>query len=264
MKIRAIALNTFAGLLRNRLLLLFLAIFVCVVLLMTTPLLMAKAMTSQQQGRTMVLALLSTILSMVSGFGSLLAAWASADALSSEMRSGTIFAVMARPVRRWQFLLGKYLGVMILMAIYVLSIVVLTHLLAWIGGERIVSSPWVLVVYPLVRYAMYAAIAMLLATVAHPVVSLGAVLVLAVASSIVAPAARSSSYIAGWIREPLRAVLPSTGLLSETRFLVISSTSLKATPWTDHLVALGHGLDYALVCFLLAVWIFNRLSLSRT
>jgi hypothetical protein len=33
--------------------------------------------------------------------------------------------------------------------------------------------------------------------------------------------------------------------------------------WTDHLVVIGYGLDYALVCFLLAVWSFRYRALAR-
>ena len=48
----------------------------------------------------------------------------------------------------------------------------LSWLLAWIGGERIQSTPWVLLAYPMVRYAVYAAVAMALVTVLHPVVTI--------------------------------------------------------------------------------------------
>ena len=44
MRIRAIAATTFAGLLRNKLIVFFFAGFVCIVLLMMTPLLMLKSM----------------------------------------------------------------------------------------------------------------------------------------------------------------------------------------------------------------------------
>jgi hypothetical protein len=33
------------------------------------------------------------------------------------------------------------------------------------------------------------------------------------------------------------------------------------TPWETHAIALAYGLDYALVCFLLAVWSFQRRAL---
>jgi ABC-type transport system involved in multi-copper enzyme maturation permease subunit len=262
-KVRAIALNTLSALIRSRILILFLVLFACVLLLMTSPLLVAKAMTSERQSRSLILTLVSTIQGMVSGFGSLLAAWASADALSSEMKSGTVLAVLARHLRRWEFLLGKFLGVQLLMVIYVLCTLGLAYLLAWIGGQRLVSSPWMLVVYPLVRYAFYSAIAMFLATMVHPVVALGAVLMLSVTASVFA-SPTSVAFLPGWIKSSLHAVLPSMGLLSESRFLALTSTPLKAVPWSEHLVALAYGLDWALVFFLLAVGVFRRRSLTQT
>jgi ABC-type transport system involved in multi-copper enzyme maturation permease subunit len=265
MKVRAIALQTFGSLLRNKLILLFLAGFVCVVLLMMSPLLMAKSMAgtiSVAQSQGWVLSMLSGITSFVSGFGSLLAAWAAADAVSTEMRSGTILAVMARPVRRWEFLLGKYLGVQLLMLVYVLAMFALGYLLAWIGGQAIQSTPWVPIVYPLVRYAVYSAIALLLVTVFHPVVSFGIVLVISVLISVFGPSGEVS-FVPRWLHAAFYAVLPSTGLLSETRFLSLTRASLRPEPWTHHLTALVYGLDYALVCFLLAAWSFRKRSLSR-
>lgn len=266
MKVRAIALNTFGSLLRNRLVILFLAGLICVLLLMMSPLLIAKSMATPMgaaQSQSLVLGLVSGIMSLVSGFGSLLVAWASADVVSTEMRSGTILAVMARPVRRWEFLLGKYLGVQLLMLVYVLGMLGLGYLLAWIGGNAIQSTPWLLIVYPLVRYAIYGAIAMFLVTIFHPVVSFGIVLVVAVLAFILRPGSGHLFFLPDWLRAGVYAILPSTDLLSETRFLVLTQASLRAEPWTHHLTALIYGLDYALVCFLLAIWSFRRRSLSR-
>ncbi len=264
MRVRAIALNTFAGLLRNKIIILFSAGFVCILLLMMTPLLMAKAMAatmSAAQLQGMVLGMVEAIMSLVSGFGSLLAAWATADVVAGEMKSGTILAVMARPVRRWEFLLGKYLGVQVLMLLYVVAMFALSYLLAWIGGEKIQSVPWVLIAYPMLRYALYSAIAMLLVTLLHPVVVLGIVLLIAVAASLLAPSSHMP-FLPEWLRIGVYAVLPSTELLSETRFLTVSQAALQPARWTEHLTALTYGLDYALVCFLLAVWFFRKRSLS--
>lgn len=266
MKIRAIALNTFISLLRNKIIILFCAVFVGVVLLMMTPLLAMKAMTSVEtanQIQTAVIGIVAAIMSMVSGFGSLLAAFAAADAVWSEMKSGTILAVLARPVRRWEFLLGKYLGVQILMCIYVVCIFGLSYLLSWMGGARIHSSPWVLLVYPLVRYAMYSAIAMLLVMAMHPVVAFAVVLVISVLAQIVPPWTKGMQFLPMWLRKAFYAVLPSTNLLSESRFLTITQAQLKNVAWTSHLTALAYGLDYALVFFLLTVWVFHSRSLIR-
>jgi ABC-type transport system involved in multi-copper enzyme maturation permease subunit len=266
MKIRTIAWNTFGCLLRDKLIILFFAVFVCVVLLMMTPLLGFKAVTTASnasQMQAMVLSFVSVIMAMVSGFGSLLAAWASADAVATEMKSGTILAVMARPVRRWEFLLGKYLGVMMLMAIYVVLMFGLSYLLACMGGERIQSTPWVLIVYPMVRYAVYGAMAMALVTLMHPVVTIGIVMVISVLAPRVMPSAGDAGRLAAWWKTPLYVILPSTGLLSEDRFLTITRAALKPVGWLEHAITLAYGLDYALVCLVLAMGSFHYRSLKR-
>lgn len=265
MKIRILAWITFLALLRNRLIILFFAIFICIVLLMMTPLMTFKAMAGDNpaQAQGMVLSLISGIMSIVSGFGSLLAAWSAADAVASEMKTGTIMAVMARPVKRWEFLLGKYCGVLILMSVYVLFMFAISNMLAVIGGERLVTNPWVLLVYPMVRYAIYAALAILLVTVMHPLFAFAIVMVAGVLADMVAPSSIGASFLPEWLRTGLFYVLPSMNLLSETNFMALNSTTLKPTPWTDHLTALTYGLDMTVVCLLLAAWSFRRRGLTR-
>lgn len=266
MKIRAIAWNTFGSFSRNKVILLVCAIFLCVLMLFSTPVMTARAMRGTMgaaQVEGMVLSMVSLIMMMVSGFGSLLAAWATADAVAGEVRSGTILAVMARPIRRWEFLLGKYLGVQMLMAVYVLFLLATSYLFAWLGGERIQASVWILIVYPTVRYAIYSAIAMFLVTAMHPIVAFGITVVISVVTGMLAPSLNPPSFPPVWLRMGLYAVLPSTGLLSESKFLAITQSSLQKTSWTDHLTALAYGVDYALVFVLLAVWLFRHRSLTR-
>jgi len=265
MRIRAIAINGFGNLLRNKLILLFCAGFVCILMLFMTPLLTVRSMASTLGAGTAAQLALSEItiaMTLMGGFGSLLAAWAAADAAASEVRSGTILAVLARPVRRWEFLLGKYLGVMMLMAVYAAFLLGMTYLLTAISGHQVQNSPLPLAAYLLARYAIYAAIGMLLGILMHPVLAFGAVLVIAQLASMVAPGARPD-WMPVWVRDGLFVILPSTHLLSEDRFLEIAQASLRSTTWTQHLTSLIYGLDYAAVCFLLAVWAFRRKSLTR-
>lgn len=265
MKIRAIALNTFSGLVRNKIIILFCAGCICVLLLMLASLLTLRNMRGTQNAEMMQMAVLPLIASMmqfVSGFGSLLAAWSAADSVANEMRSGIILAVLARPVRRWQFLLGKFLGVQLMMFVFVMIMLGLNYFLAWIGGATISTNPWVLIVYPMVRYMIYSALGMLLVTVMHPIVAFCIVLVMMIAAGLVAPG-NPQTFMPEWLRTGLFYVLPSSNLLSETRFLTITRATLRAALWTDHATALVYGLDYALICFVLAAWIFHSRSLSR-
>jgi hypothetical protein len=139
----------------------------------------------------------------------------------------------------------------------------LTYVLAWLGGEHIQSTPWVLLAYPIVRYAIYSAVALLLATVLRPALTFGIVFALAVVAQIVAPSVGGSHLIPQWLQLPLWVILPSTGLLSETRFLAITQAALKQPPWTQHAITLAYGLDYALIVMLFAMWSFHYRSLTR-
>jgi ABC-type transport system involved in multi-copper enzyme maturation permease subunit len=264
---RAIAFNTFGTFLRDKILIVVAILFTCGLLLMMTPLLGAKAMAgvgNMAQAQSMVLEIVSVILIFTSGFGSLLAAWAAADSVATEMKSGTILAVMARPVKRWQFLLGKFLGVMLLMSAYIVMMFALSYLLALIGGQKIHSAPWVLLLYPLVRYSIYAALAMALVTVMHPIVAWGITTGIALVILIVQPTGRPVSNVAWrWIKNVIYTILPSSGLLSEERFLTIKDATIKHANWVDHVATLGYGLDYALVLLLIAMWSFHSKSLRR-
>lgn len=263
MKIRTIALSTFGGFLRNKVILLFCSLFLCIVLLMMSPLMTYKVMTTAsnaEQMQVLILENVAMIMSLVSGFGSLLAAWAAADSVAGEMKSGTILAVMARPLRRWEFMAGKYFGVMMLMGVYVVVMLGVTFLLAWLGGQRFHTSVWTLLVYPIVRYAIWAAISMLLVTVVHPVFAMGLVILLA---TLVQIFGESFIKIPVWVRLPVHLVLPLTNLLSESRFLAITRASVKPFTWTNHLTALAYGLNYAFVCLLLAILVFQYRSLAR-
>ena len=104
--------------------------------------------------------------------------------------------------------------------------------------------------------------ATLLVTVMHPILAFCVVLVTMIGASLVAPG-NPQTFMPAWLRTGLYYLLPSSNLLSETRFLTITRATLKAAVWTDHLTALAYGLNYALVCFVLAAWIFRSRSLSR-
>src|SRR5260370_6370532 len=181
---------------------------------------------------------------MVSGGGSVLGAWAAAGGMVSEMKSGTILAVMARPVKRWEFMLGKYLGVLLLMAFYVVMMFLVSLLLAWMGGQKIAVATWpLLLLYPMVRYAIYAAIAMAIGTLLHPVFTWAVTLLLGVLAAMVVPRDPRVTNPLRWVESGLYYLLPSTHFLSEDRFLDIKHASLRQASWFEHLTTLPNAMD---------------------
>jgi hypothetical protein len=82
--------------------------------------------------------------------------------------------------------------------------------------------------------------------------------------TIVEPSGQPANNVAWrWIKNFLYVVLPSSGLLSEDRFLTIKEAAIKRTGWLDHVTALSYGLDYALVLLLIAMSSFHSKSLRR-
>lgn len=266
MKIWSISLNTLESFLHNRLIVLVLILAVCVVLLMMSPLLGAKMMTTSANRQALegvVLEVVSGVMSFVSGLGSVLAAWSAAEVVHAELKSGTILAVMARPVKRWEFLLGKYLGVMMFMVCYVLLMIGMSYLLVSIAGMRIHAAPWVLFFYPVVRYAIYAALALFFTTLMHPVVTMGVMLVVTILTSVIGPDSPLWKVKLLWLKAALYYLLPSTGLLTEGRFLSLRQAAIKQATWVEHAITLGYGLDCALIFVLIAMWRFHYKSLRH-
>jgi ABC-type transport system involved in multi-copper enzyme maturation permease subunit len=265
-KIRTLAFSTFESFLHNRLLLLVLILAICLLTLTLYPLLQARSHTTgqnQQAMTSMVLELISQVMAFASGLGTLLAAWGAADALNSELKSGTVLAVMARPVKRWEFLLGKYLGVMLFMGCYVMVMLALSYAMAGLAGVHLLTLPLVLILYPLVRYAIYAALAMFFATLTNTMATMGAIFVIAMGIEFVTP--RSPAWIPklAWLKTTLYYILPSTNLLSEDRFLSLRQAAIRQATWQDHAISLAYGLDFALIVVLFAMWSFHCRTLRK-
>jgi Cu-processing system permease protein len=68
---------------------------------------------------------------------SLMAALTSCDTLAGEIDSGTIHAIATKPVRRWCLVLGKWLGFIWLLTLYVLFIEGGTIAISWIESRHL-------------------------------------------------------------------------------------------------------------------------------
>ena len=266
MKIGMVAHNTFGGFLHNKVLyamgLLFLVFFLFGLFNVYSFKHMTTASNALQMQQHMMHDISNSIV-LLYGLGNLLAVWTAADSIASEIKSGTILTVMARPLHRWQFLAGKYLSVLMLMSVYATIIFGITYLLMSLGGQPFYISGWALVFYPLVRYAIWAAIAMSLGTFLNPITVMSIVaFLLSVIEFMSTPMAVNR--IPAWIQTPLHVVLPMTAVvLDESRFFNMTQAALQRYPWTNHLTALTYGINYALVFFLLAIALFQRRSLTR-
>ncbi len=106
--VRAIAINTFREAIRDRILYLFVGF--AVVLVVSTKLFGMLTVGDEAK-------IIKDIgLASMQFFSMLIAVMMSMLLVSREVDSRTVFNVLAKPVRRWQFLLGKYLGLVAIVA----------------------------------------------------------------------------------------------------------------------------------------------------
>ena len=101
-RIQSIAFNTFREAVRDRVL--YNLVFFALLLVGTTPL-FGKISIGLER-----VILINLGLSSITWFGAVIAIFIGTGMVSKEIDKKTLYTVLSRPVRRWEFILGKYLG----------------------------------------------------------------------------------------------------------------------------------------------------------
>jgi ABC-type transport system involved in multi-copper enzyme maturation permease subunit len=168
--VAAIAHNTFREAVRDKVLYLFLGF---AVLLLASSKLFGM-MTVGDEGKVIK----DLGLAGIQFFSMLIAVMMSVLLISREIESRTVFNILAKPVRRWQFLLGKYLGLMATVAVNLGLMVVLLIVVVLVYERQL--DPWLFFAgaMTLLEMAVLTAFATLFAVLTKPM--LGSVLTLAV------------------------------------------------------------------------------------
>ena len=108
----------------------------------------------------------------------LLGLFLGASVLSAEMRAKTIVSILARPIERWAFLVGKWLGVQVFLAAFAAVGVLLGLGVVSFYGLHPQALLWIGVLESLVRVALVSSLAFLFSTVTSPVVAGGTTMLL--------------------------------------------------------------------------------------
>ncbi len=249
----AIALNTFREAARDRILYLFLVFSLLVIAASRYVSLLTVG------SETKIVKDLG--LSAISIFGLLTSVFVGVSLVFKEIERRTVFTLLANPVRRWQFVAGKYLGLMlVLSANLVLMSAALAAVVAWRGESPAPLVPAEALI--LVELAVVTAFALLFSSFTNPILS--AVGTLAV-------------YVAGhlsWSFELLRKRMPGTGgqaLCGALRAVVPNLDRLDVKAEAVHGLELPHGyaaagaaygILYALAILALACAVFERRDFS--
>lgn len=163
-KILAIALNTHREAIRNKV---FYIILVFVLLLLASSILLATLALGEQDRIVKHLGL-----SAINVFGLLLAAFVGVNLVYEELDKRTIYTIIAAGVRRYQFILGKFLGLMItIVANVAIMAVLLCILLVATPGCRVTPSLLYAIFLFLFEMLVITAIAVLFSSFSTPILS---------------------------------------------------------------------------------------------
>ncbi len=110
-KIWAIILNTFREAVRDRVL--YAIVFFAVVILLISTIM--DVITIGQRAKIII----DMGLASISIFGALIAIFVGIGLVYKEIEKRTIYTIVSKPVARWQFLLGKYFGLVLTLAVQV-------------------------------------------------------------------------------------------------------------------------------------------------
>jgi len=245
----AVALNTFREGIRDRILYLLLAF----ALLLIGASRLLSLLTVGDENKIIK----DLGLSAISLLGLLTAVFVGVSLVFKEIERRTVYTLLAHPVARWQFVAGKYAG---LLAVLAMNVVLMTGVLAGIllvrGESPLPLVPAELLI--LVELAIIAAFAVLFSSFTNPI--LAAVGTVAV-------------YVAGhlsWSFDLLKKRLPPGAgrvlcdvlhaLLPDLDRLDLKAAAVhgQTIPFGEPLWGAAYGIAYSVAVLILAAWLFSR------
>jgi ABC-type transport system involved in multi-copper enzyme maturation permease subunit len=162
-----VALNTFREAVRDRVLynLVFFAL-----LMMAAAILVGQISIGIES-----IVIVSLGLSAISIIGLLIAIFIGVGLLYKEMDKRTLYALLAKPVKRWEFLLGKFGGLVLTLAVNTTAMAAGLFLVMWYVKHTLAredSGVLVAVYFILLKLALVVALAMLFSCFTTPILSI--------------------------------------------------------------------------------------------
>jgi ABC-type transport system involved in multi-copper enzyme maturation permease subunit len=110
-------------------------------------------------------------LTAISVIGIFIAVFIGVGLVSKEMDKRTLYALLAKPVERWEFLLGKYAGLVMTLGVNTAAMALGLYVVLWTVKHPLVKSDWYLLVAVfliLLKLALIVALAMLFSCFTTP------------------------------------------------------------------------------------------------
>jgi ABC-type transport system involved in multi-copper enzyme maturation permease subunit len=163
MKIRAIALNTFKEAIRDRIL--YLLLFFAAVSLAFSRLLAVLTVGDR------VKIIKDVGLASISVFGVLMAILIGTGLVYKEIDKKTITTLLAKPIRRWQFLLGKFFGLALTLLIMILAMGVIFQVIVFLHTGKLEGRLLLAILFIYLELVLITAVAILFSCFSTPILS---------------------------------------------------------------------------------------------
>ncbi len=166
-RVGIVALNTFREAVRDRVL--YNLVFFALVMIA------ASILVGQISIDIESMVIVTLGLTAISVIGLLIAVFIGVGLVSKEMDKRTLYALLAKPVRRWEFLLGKFGGLVLTLAVNTIAMAIGLFLVMSLikrSGEHLELSVLVAVYFVLLKLALVVALALLFSCYTTPLLSI--------------------------------------------------------------------------------------------
>lgn len=250
-RIFSIAKNTFREAIRDRVLY-NLVIFV---LLITACAILLGELTDGQEARTIVNIGLNAVLL----FGTFIAIFVGVGLVSKEIEKKTVYAIFAKPVRRTEFIVGKFLGLCSTLFVNtaIMGVGIMVALL-YVGGGDLIGPLWAATLLIFFELTITTAIAILFSSFSSPALSALMTFLVFLIGHLTASlrdlGKTMESAAASAVLEGLYYILPNLSLFSFR-----TEAAIGMVPTGSMMVgAAGYALAYIVVVLAIASTVFSR------
>ena len=256
-RISVIASNTFRESVRNKA---FIFLMLASLALLFSSLLLAELAVVGQEKRLVQ----DFGLYFISLMGVVIAITSGVILVYKELDKKTIYTVLARPLHRWEFILGKYLGMLQILIIEICALAALWFIILFLTGIpfQLVFVKAVLLMFG--EWMIISAVALLFSSFSTPILS--GVLSFAIfmvgrvtyiIQEMLEAKSRGLFVSAPGLRpfgEAIVRVFPDLSIFNISKEILLG----QAVEWTYVLQAYAYGLSYVVILVALAVLLFQR------
>jgi ABC-type transport system involved in multi-copper enzyme maturation permease subunit len=249
-RVYAIAANTFREAIRNKVL--YSLVFFALVMIFSS------AILGQLSLHEEVKLVKDFGLTCISGFGVLIAIFIGVNLVYKELERRTVFVLMPKPIRRYEFILGKYLGIGGTLAVLVVVMTGFLYLLLATYDEPFDATLGKAILLIYMEILVMTAVAVLFSSFSSPFLSgfftLGVFVLGRLSVDLRGLTAKVQSVALDYLIVGISRILPNL-----EGFNISGKVVHKAyVSWSYVGYSLGYGLLYVSIVLLIATLLFNR------